>query len=303
MNHKITVITPTYNREYTLERVYQSLKNQSFQDFKWLIMDDGSTDGTKEVVERFQKENQIRINYHYQENAQLFLTMLRAYKRLDTSFFMRLDSDDELPANALKDLYENMKRVENDDNIWSVVGRVQYANKNIETGRFPENLRTKVFLMRNQFKVAGAHSGLFKTQLLDLDDIKEEDYLGKGYISNFLHMKSDNLYQTQFINNIVYTYHIDETDQTNLTKTKFNPKNAFGLAMYHYHYIKYHHQYLWSYPKPVLGNLYRYLNFSAYIKDNSVFKNVRDLPGFTTKLISCLLIPLIFINKNDSGFK
>jgi len=45
---KITIVTPSYNRAHTLTRVYDSLKNQSFEDFKWIIMDDGSTDNTRE---------------------------------------------------------------------------------------------------------------------------------------------------------------------------------------------------------------------------------------------------------------
>lgn len=303
MNKKITVITPTYNRAHTLERVYQSLKNQTFKDFKWLIMDDGSTDETQSIINRFQNENELDIVYFQQDNSQLFLTMLRAYKKVDTPYFMRLDSDDELPADALFQLDSNMSKIEKDDNIWSVVARVQYANKDWTTDLFPENLTTKVFLMRNQFKIGGAHSGLFKTHLLDLEDIKEEDYLGQGYISNFLHMKSDSQYSTRFINDIVYTYHIDDEDQSNLTKTKFQPKNAFGLAMYHFHYVKYHQEYLYTYPKPILGNLYRYLYFSAYINHNKMLSNISKLPNFILKLSALSLLPFVYLKKSFSSFK
>ena len=60
---KITIITPSYNRAHTLPRVYDSLKNQTFKDFKWIIMDDGSTDNTKEIVEHFKSEGLIDIEY------------------------------------------------------------------------------------------------------------------------------------------------------------------------------------------------------------------------------------------------
>ena len=52
---KITIITPTYNRAHTLSRVYESLKNQTFKDFKWIIIDDGSTDNTEGLVKSFHK--------------------------------------------------------------------------------------------------------------------------------------------------------------------------------------------------------------------------------------------------------
>ena len=54
---KITIITPTYNRAKTLPKVFESLLNQSFKDFLWVILDDGSTDETEEVVKKFQQEN------------------------------------------------------------------------------------------------------------------------------------------------------------------------------------------------------------------------------------------------------
>ncbi len=64
---KITIVTPSYNRAHTLTRVYDSLKNQSFEDFKWIIMDDGSTDNTREIVEKFQSEGLIDIEYFWNE--------------------------------------------------------------------------------------------------------------------------------------------------------------------------------------------------------------------------------------------
>ena len=51
---KITIITPTYNRAKTLPKVFESLLHQSFKDFLWIVLDDGSTDNTEKVVENFQ---------------------------------------------------------------------------------------------------------------------------------------------------------------------------------------------------------------------------------------------------------
>src|SRR5258707_3990522 len=63
-----TVFTPTFNRSLTLRRVYESLRLQTFRDFEWLIVDDGSTDGTGELVEKWQTESGFPIRYIYQEN-------------------------------------------------------------------------------------------------------------------------------------------------------------------------------------------------------------------------------------------
>ena len=57
----LTVFTPTFNRAYTLHKCYESLKRQSSKDFVWLIIDDGSSDNTKEIVYKWINENEIEI--------------------------------------------------------------------------------------------------------------------------------------------------------------------------------------------------------------------------------------------------
>ena len=59
---RITVFTPTFNRAHTLPRTYESLKNQRDKRFVWLIVDDGSTDDTKQLVDRWMKENDSFAN-------------------------------------------------------------------------------------------------------------------------------------------------------------------------------------------------------------------------------------------------
>ena len=67
---RITVFTPTYNRRYILDQLYQSLKRQKFTDFEWLVIDDGSTDSTGELIEQWKTENKrFPIRYYYFENS------------------------------------------------------------------------------------------------------------------------------------------------------------------------------------------------------------------------------------------
>ena len=63
MRVKITVFPPTYNRAYIIENLYRSLQRQTFRDFEWLIVDDGSSDGTKQLVESWIQEKKINIKY------------------------------------------------------------------------------------------------------------------------------------------------------------------------------------------------------------------------------------------------
>ena len=68
MKKTLTVFTPTYNRAYCLQQVYDSLLNQTCPDFEWMVIDDGSTDDTKALVNKWIEENKIVIKYIYQPN-------------------------------------------------------------------------------------------------------------------------------------------------------------------------------------------------------------------------------------------
>lgn len=69
MDKILTIYTPTYNRKHLLPRLYESLKNQTNLDFRWLIIDDGSEDDTRSLVSDFINKGDIDIEYHYKENG------------------------------------------------------------------------------------------------------------------------------------------------------------------------------------------------------------------------------------------
>lgn len=88
---KITIITPTFNRAHTLPRVYDSLLKQTFKNFKWVIIDDGSTDETETVVKTFIDENKINIQYTKNENAKKFYTVFKGIENVSTPYFSIMD--------------------------------------------------------------------------------------------------------------------------------------------------------------------------------------------------------------------
>lgn len=98
----VTIFTPTYNRGYCLERLYDSLVRQTSKDFVWLLIDDGSTDNTKEIVKQFVDKNEIEILYYYQDNAGKMVAHNKAVLFCTTELFMCLDSDDILTDNAVE---------------------------------------------------------------------------------------------------------------------------------------------------------------------------------------------------------
>lgn len=123
----ITVFTPTYNRAGLLHRVYESLVRQTNQQFKWLVIDDGSTDGTRTVVEGFIQENKIEIAYVYKENGGLHSGYNAAIARLDTELSVCIDSDDWLPDDAIERILKVWAARKADD-IAGLIGLDYAAN-------------------------------------------------------------------------------------------------------------------------------------------------------------------------------
>ena len=103
---KFTVFTPTFNRKNTLHRVYDSLCLQTLQDFEWLIVDDGSDDGTRGLVDGWVLDNKITINYHYQTNKGKPSALNKGIALAKGDLFACLDSDDAIVPNALSRLWE-----------------------------------------------------------------------------------------------------------------------------------------------------------------------------------------------------
>jgi glycosyltransferase involved in cell wall biosynthesis len=98
----ITVFTPAYNSADTLPRVFDSLKRQSSHDFMWLVVDDGSTDGTRELVEAWMGSANFEVRYFYQPNSGKHNAHNAAVKACTTELFLILDADDELLPHAIE---------------------------------------------------------------------------------------------------------------------------------------------------------------------------------------------------------
>ena len=100
---KLTVFTPAYNRAHTLPRTYESLCRQSCKDFVWLIVDDGSSDGTRGLVESWQaRDNGFPIRYIYKENGGMHTAHNVAYDSITTELNTCIDSDDALADGAVE---------------------------------------------------------------------------------------------------------------------------------------------------------------------------------------------------------
>ena len=144
MTPTLTIFTPTYNRAHTLSRTYHSMCCQTCRDFSWLIVDDGSTDGTEEMVREWQKENIIPIDYIYKENGGLYTGYNVAYERIQTELSVCIDSDDYMPEDAVEKIL-NCWQKSGSEHYAGIVGLDYTPEGSPIGGRFPAKLKEVYF--------------------------------------------------------------------------------------------------------------------------------------------------------------
>lgn len=109
-----TVFTPTYNRAYLLDRLFESLTKQTVRNFEWLIIDDGSTDGTEEVVRQFISQADFPVRYIKQKNQGKHIAINTALEKAHGKWYLPIDSDDFVGNNCLE-ICEDLARETDSD--------------------------------------------------------------------------------------------------------------------------------------------------------------------------------------------
>lgn len=139
MNVFLSIITATYNRKHTIQRVYDSLITQTDKDFEWVIIDDGSDDGTDELIESFKSSNLIIIKYRYKQNGGLHAAHNDAVRLAAGKLILLLDSDDWLRKDAVKIIKRYWSKYEEDPTVASIVFLDVDKNGNVIGKMFPKN--------------------------------------------------------------------------------------------------------------------------------------------------------------------
>ena len=141
MKATLTIFTPAYNRAYTLHKCYESLKKQTNKDFEWLIIDDGSTDNTRELVQSWIEENLIPIKYHYQKNQGMHGAHNSAYELIDTKLNVCIDSDDYMPDDAVEKILKFWEENQSEE-IAGIAALDAYESGEVIGTTFPKDLKT-----------------------------------------------------------------------------------------------------------------------------------------------------------------
>lgn len=118
----ICIFTPTYNRAYTLSRLFESLKAQTDSRFYWLIVDDGSTDGTEQLVDSFLDSSPFRIEYIKQPNAGKQIAHNTGVDNCKSELFFCVDSDDTIPPDCVESILTRWETCRNNSRLAGIIG-------------------------------------------------------------------------------------------------------------------------------------------------------------------------------------
>lgn len=209
--HRFTVFTPTYNRAHTLERLYHSLQKQSFTDFEWLVIDDGSTDGTARLFDQWLKEpNPFRIRYHQKENGGKHTAINLGLEKAKGTLFFTADSDDFLTSDALYKADLWAKSLPADEKYCAVVGNWGYSEDETPNTLFKSKWIDATFLDRypevSDCPIDGERAYVFFTEIhrkYKYPEFKNENFMTEAVAWN--RMAHDG-YKMRVFNDIIYIY-------------------------------------------------------------------------------------------------
>lgn len=286
---KLTIFTPTYNRAYTLHKCYESLNRQTCKNFKWLIVDDGSKDNTKELVESWINEGKVNIKYYYQKNQGMHGAHNTAYELIDTELNVCIDSDDYMSDDAVEKILNFWKKNKRKD-IAGIMALDMYTDGNIIGTKFPKGLKeSSYFDIYNKYRVKGDKKLIYRTDLIKANPypiFEGEKYVGLAY----KYAKLDEKYNLLLMNEVIciVEYMTDGSSLNMLSQYKNNPKGFVFIRV--------------EDMKNSKANLnFKFKSAIHYVSSSIISKNKKFLRESPCKILTLLAIPFgvilsIYIN-------
>lgn len=201
----VTVFTPTYNRAELLKRGYAALKRQTCKDFLWLIIDDGSTDNTRNVVEQWQQaEKEFEIQYVHKENGGLHTGYNTAIALLETELAMCVDSDDFLPDNAVEKIV-NFWRENGSADVAGIIALDGTANYQVVGDPLPDVQHINLIdLLIGKYKIVNGDRKLVVRSELYKEVAPQRTFSGeKNFNPHYMHLQISKKYDFLVLNEIM----------------------------------------------------------------------------------------------------
>lgn len=228
----ITVFTPTYNRAYIIGNLYQSLCNQNFNDFEWLVVDDGSSDNTEQVIDAFSQEHKINIRYIKQLNGGKHRAINKGVREANGELFFIVDSDDHLATNALQLVAKHYASIKDTPGYVGVSGVRAYPD-GLRIGGDLDfvTLDCNCLDLRYKYCIIGDMAEIYRTEVLKdypFPEIEGEKFCTEALVWNRIAQN----YKLRYFNEKIY---MCEYLADGLTRgfRKLNINNPKGMMIYY----------------------------------------------------------------------
>ena len=223
----ITVFTPSYNRAYILPKLYDSLREQTSNDFEWVIVDDGSTDDTGTLVRKWIEEGQLEIHYYKQDNGGKQRAHNLGVKKSQGTLFVCVDSDDYVTPDFVKNHLKCLKTIEKEDDIAGIISLQAHEDGKPIGTYFPKGLsKTKLRNLYGKLKFKGDATLAYYTDILKKYPFlvaPGEKFIGEGYV---YYQIDQNYYMKVLPEILLIKEYLNDGYTKNVRKlTKDNPKS------------------------------------------------------------------------------
>ena len=289
----LTIFTPAYNRAHTIGRTYESLLCQSCKDFEWLVVDDGSTDNTRSLVEGWISEGKIPIRYVYQQNQGMHGAHNGAYANIYTELNVCIDSDDFMPRDAVEKIITFWRanyRPEDRDKIAGIIALDADTEGNIIGDTFPPELKqTTLRGYLETHKGKGDKKLVYRTEVVKkyppYPIFEGEKYVGLPYLYCMIDLDYELLTLNEVLVNVDY-----QPDGSSYGMWRQYWNNPKGLAFYR----KFDMQQATTFKHRLIDNIH-------YVNHSIRGGNKKFLAESPQKFLTFISIPaglvLYFINK------
>ncbi len=277
-DYKITVFTPTYNRAYILENLYRSLQRQSYGDFEWLVVDDGSCDGTEALFDRWRREeNPFPIRYVRQENGGKCRAINHGLKLARGELFFTVDSDDYLTDDALEKVARWEAELPKDQKYCGFAGNLGTAPNVTPNKPLPGDFFDGTAFDRYGI-VDGERASVFYTDIHRrylYPEFPGEKFMTEAVTWN--RMANDG-YRMRFFNDIIWIF---EYKEDGLTRSGYDLflRNPQGTGLFFREKAKFFH---YS-PKTMLGMWY---GFTCDAMDRCTDAQIAEYIGMPRWLVA-----------------
>ncbi len=292
--YSFTVFTPTYNRAHTLHRVYESLSAQTYRDFEWLVVDDGSSDKTKELIAGWQQENLFPIRYIYQENQGKHIASNRGATAAAGELFLTFDSDDACVPEALERFKYHWDSIPADRKLGfsAVTCLCKDEQGDIVGNKFPFDPTDSDSLeIYYRFKIAGEKWGFHLTKVMR--EFPFPELSGCSYIpENIVWSAIAKKYKTRFVNEPLRTYYTGEDQVTNKQKPlRSLTRGSRAHALAHQEVLNKELAYFSLAPIHFLKSAVHFGRFSFHANHN-MLTQFNNLDSFGGKVLWLLALPV-----------